>query len=328
MRWARQCIGSTAREARAIASTYHRQHMPAPRLRPAALAALCCALVACAADAPQPQLSGLLLDAAFAETSGLAASRVHADTLWLLEDGGNPASLHAVSKRGRRLASFAIDGISNTDWEDLAAFQLGGKRYLLIADTGDNGGLRRTLLLHVVPEPATLDAGMPLKPAWSIAFRWPDGARDCEAVAVDAARGQILLLSKKRNPPELFVLPLQPRGNGLQTARRVGHLAGVPQASLEQQRTDPRRAQLLHQVTAADVSPDGRTLAVLTYQHLLLYPRGADERWRQAVRRDPQVRDVPWVPQPEAAGWAADGRGLYVTGEFTPAPLVYLRQQR
>jgi hypothetical protein len=300
--------------------------MPLPRLRSALYAALLCGLAACAADAPQPQLSGLLLDAALAETSGLAASRTHPDTLWLVEDGGNPARLHAVSKRGRRLASMSIDGISNTDWEDLAAFELDGTRYLLIADTGDNGGLRRTLLLHVVPEPGTLGDGV-LKPAWSIAFRWPDGARDCEAVAVDAARGQILLLSKKRNPPELFVLPLRPRDAGLQTARRVGRLAGVPQASAEQRRVAPGRARLVHQVTAADVSPDGRTLAVLTYDALLLYPRGGAERWTQAVARPPQIREVPWLHQPEAMGWASDGRGLYVTGEFSPAPLVYLRQQ-
>lgn len=286
-------------------------------------ALLCGALSACAADTPQPRLGGLLLDGALGETSGLAASRAHQDTLWLVEDGGNAPKLHAVSKRGRRLASFAVEGISNTDWEDLAAFELGGRRYLLVADTGDNGGLRRTLLLHAVPEPTRLDADATVKPAWSIAFRWPDGARDCEAVAVDAARGQILLLSKKRHPPELFVLPLKPSTAGLQVAERVGRLAGVPQASAEERRIAPARARLAHQVTAADVSPDGRILAVLTYEHLLLYPRGVNERWARAVQRPPQVREVPWLHQPEALGWAADGRGLYATGEFSPAPLVY-----
>ena len=79
----------------------------------------------------------------------------------------------------------------------------------------------------------------------------------------------------------------------------------------------------MHHVTAADVSPDGRTLAVLTYKHLLLYPRVGKEGWGQAIRRQPQSQDVPWLPQPEALGWAVDGKGLYATGEFSPAPLVY-----
>lgn len=311
------------------ARPYHRGHMTVLRPRLALLAALCCGLVACtAADAPQPHLSGLLLDGELGETSGLAASRVHRDTLWLVEDGGNPAKLHAISRRGRRLASFSIDGISNTDWEDLAAFELDGKRYLLIADTGDNGGLRRTLLLHVVAEPAELSDGATLEPAWSIAFRWPDGARDCEAVAVDAARGQVLLVSKKRWPPELFALPLRPRTDRLQTATRIGRLAGVPRASNQERRNAPAHARLVHHVTAADVSPDGRTLAVLTYEHLLLYPRIGDEHWPQAVQRRPEQRDLPWLHQPEALGWAADGRGLYATGEFSPAPLLYFPIRR
>ena len=312
-----KCIGCARRHARIIT------RMPWYRTRLALLTMLCGALSACAADTPQPRLGGLLLDGELGEASGLAASRMHRDTLWLVEDGGNPAKLHAISKRGRRLASHAIDGISNTDWEDLAAFELDGRRYLLIADTGDNGGLRRTLLLHVVAEPAKLVDGATLAPAWSIAFRWPDGARDCEAVAVDAAHGQILLLSKKRHPPELFALPLQPRKPGLQVAVRIGHLAGVPRASPEEQRAAPARARLVHQVTAADVSPDGRTLAVLTYEQLLLYPRVGKERWGQAIRRVPQSQVVPWLHQPEALAWAMDGRGLYATGEFSPVPLVF-----
>ena len=156
------------------------------RLLPAL--ALCVALAACGGDdAPSSRLSGLLLDGELAETSGLAASRAHPGTLWLVEDGGNPARLHAVSRRGRRIASYDIDGAPNTDWEDLSAFEHDGKRYLLVADTGDNGGLRRTLLLHAIEEPARLRDGGTLEPAWSIAFRWPDGPRDCEAVAVDDA---------------------------------------------------------------------------------------------------------------------------------------------
>lgn len=170
------------------------------------------ALAGCArSERPFAQLSGLLLDSQLDEVSGLAASHGHGDVLWLLDDGGNPARLFAVSRRGRKLATVTVEGVVKTDWEDLAAFDLDGRHYLLIADTGDNGGLRKTLQLHVVEEPARIQDGT-LRPAWSIAFRWPDGPRDVEAVAVDAERGEILLISKKRQPPELFVLPLRQIG--------------------------------------------------------------------------------------------------------------------
>jgi hypothetical protein len=286
-----------------------------PRPLIASVACLVCMLVAgCDAGPAQPRLAGLLLDPQLDETSGLAMSHVHRSTLWLIEDGGNGAALHAISRRGRRLASYRIEGAANTDWEDLASFDWQGRHYLLIADTGDNGGLRRTLLLHAIEEPAQLTDGGMLRPAWSIAFRWPDGARDCEAVAVDATRGQILLVSKKRRPPELFTLPLAPR-RGVEIARRIGRLS-VPDLSAE--------GTLARQVTAADVSPDGRTLAVLTYARLLLYRRTGNEPWSAAVARPPTAQPLPWLHQAEAVAWASDGRGLYASGEFSPAPLVYL----
>ncbi|UHQ24652.1 hypothetical protein LVB77_08175 [Lysobacter sp. 5GHs7-4] len=296
--------------------------VPLP-LRAVVLAAALAAAGACARHEPgEPgsELSGMLVDGQLDEISGLAASRRHPNVLWMIDDGGNPERLFAVGDDGQRLATFRIEGVTKTDWEDVAAFRLGGRNYLLIADTGDNGGLRRSLQLHVVEEPAKLENAR-LRPAWSIAFRWPDGARDCEAVAVDAANGRILLISKKRQPPELFTLPLRPAGNGLLTAQRAGALAGVPQPSAKDLERKPRSARLQSQVTAADVSPDGRTLAVMTYRYLLLYPRRNGQSWSAAVAAPPKLTPLPWLPQAEALGWAADGRSLYATGEFVPAPL-------
>ena len=274
-------------------------------------------------DEPFARLSGLLVDAQLAEVSGMAASHRHDDVLWLIDDGGNPARLFAVSRRGRSLATFDVAGVTKTDWEDLAAFELDGKRYLLIADTGDNGGLRKTLQLHAIEEPARL-RNATLKPAWSIAFRWPDGARDCEAIAVDPVQKNILLFSKKRHPAELFALPLKPEGKGLQTARLVGTLHGVPQASAEERAANASRARLHGQITAADISPDRRTLAVMTYRNVLFYARAPTQTWKQATAANPAVHPLPWLPQPEALSWSANGRGLYATGEFSPAPLLYL----
>ena len=277
-------------------------------------------------DSPPPfvQLSGLVLDARLQEISGIAASRRHADTVWMVNDGGSAPELHAVSRRGSRIATLRLQGVDNTDWEDLAAFELDGRHYLLVADTGDNGGLRKTLQLHVVAEPARLvDAAV--EPAWSIVFRWPDGARDCEAVAVDAARGEVLLISKKRQPPELFALPLRPAPGGEPlVARALGSLRGVPQGDADEVRANPDIARIRSQVTAVDIAPDGRAMAVLTYRDVLLYPRHGREAWARAVARRPTVHPLPWLPQAEALGWSADGLALYATGEISPSPLLYL----
>lgn len=294
---------------------------PSPRL--SLLAALLLGVAACAPPSlPFSRLAGLITTGLLDEISGLAASHVHEDVLWAINDGGNPAELWAINRRGRPLARYDVRGARNIDWEDLASFTLQGKHYLLVADTGDNGGKRKDIVLHVFEEPARLDGGE-LKPAWTIRARWPDGPRDCEAVAVDAAAGQVLLVSKKRNPPDLFTLPLA-KSRGVREARRIGRLAGVPLASAELHRNDPKLARLFPQVTAADLSPDGSTLAVLTYGSVLFYRRSPGEDWRIAVARTPEAHDVPLIPQAEALAWSAGGAGLYATGEFKPAPLFYL----
>ncbi len=304
-----------------------------PCLRLSALAALALWVAACAPPSiPFSRLAGLITSGELEEVSGLAASRAHEDVLWAIEDSGNPARLHALSRRGEVLARYQVEGASNVDWEDMASFDLDGKHYLLVADTGDNGGQRKDFMLHVFEEPKALANGT-LRPAWSIRGRWPDGPRDCEAVAVDAAAGQVLLVSKKRSPPDLFALPLakpisaNPR-RGWREARRIGRLAGVPEASMDLKRTDPELAKLFPQVTAADLSPDGRNLAVLTYGSVLFYRRSQGEEWGRAVARTPERHDVPLIPQPEALAWTAKGGGLYATGEFMPAPIFYLSPTR
>jgi hypothetical protein len=136
-----------------------------PRLRLSTLAALLLCATGCAPPSlPFSRLAGLITNGELDEVSGIAASRVHDDVLWAVEDSGNPARLYAISRRGRVLARYSLEGAKNKDWEDLASFDLDGKHYLLLADTGDNGGQRRDFILHVFEEPSSLRNGT-LKPA-------------------------------------------------------------------------------------------------------------------------------------------------------------------
>jgi hypothetical protein len=139
---------------------------------------------------------------------------------------------------------------------------------------------------------------------------------------VDARAGEVLLISKKRNPAQLFSVPLRPT-RGVVVARPLGTLAPPADDANTQQR-DARRAALGRQVTAADLSPDGRTLAVLTYDRLLLYARNEGESWSSAITRAPRTQPLPWLHQAEGVAWMPDGKGLIATGEFSPAPLVWL----
>ena len=269
---------------------------------------------------PAPELIALIRDRALSEISGIAVSGQHADTFWVHNDSGNGPYLHAIDRRGRRLATLRMDGVVARDFEDMAAFELDGRRYLLIADTGDNGGVRSELELVVVEEPAVL-ADAEIRPAWIQRFRWPDGARDVEAVAVDAQAREVLLISKKRVPPELLRLPLG-ASDSLQTATVVTALHGIAPPPALELAGNPQFGRYRSQITAADLSNDGLHLAVLNYRRAHVYRRSRGEEWASALARDPIELHFGWAMQAEALAFDADGRALWISGERIPAPLI------
>jgi hypothetical protein len=272
-----------------------------------------------------PEFAGVFSDPELDEVSGLAASRAHPGLYWAQNDSGTGAKLVAVKPDGSRVATLAVAGAENIDWEDLDAFDLGGKHYLLIADTGDNGGIRKVLTLYVVEEPARLHDGGSVKPAWTISFQWPDGARDCEATAVDAARGEVLLISKKRVPPDVFRVPLRPSDGGVQTAVRVATLSSISQPSQEELKKNPVYGRYRSQITGADLSANGRVLAVLNYHSVHLYVRNDGQEWEQVMQTPPGVLELPWLPQAEGIAFSPDGRSLLIGSEQRPSPLILYR---
>lgn len=282
-------------------------------------------LASAAADAQETlSYQALITDERVAEISGLAASHQHPGVIWTHNDSGDAARLYALGDDGAVRATLRLRGARNVDWEDLALQRLDGGNLLLIADTGDNGGLRKELAIYAVEEPAELVDARP-RIAWRMRFRWPDGARDCEAMAVDPVSGEIYLISKKRVPPEVFRLPARPRGDRIEIAERVGHLAGIEQPSAEDLQRNPVYGRYRSQVTAADIAADGLRFAVLNYRRAMVYTRRPGQDWGTALQRAPEVLEYSWLPQAEALGFSHDGRSILIATERVPTPLLRLR---
>jgi len=278
-----------------------------------------------AAHWSKPEYAGTKTDADLEEMSGLAASQIHKDVLWVINDGGNGEKLIAMHTNASRIATYTLKGVKNVDWEDIASFKLDGKNYLLISDTGDNGGIRKTLQIYVFEEPKELKDGQTLEPAWSFDFKWPDGARDCEAATVDAAKGEILLISKKRVPPELFRLPLRPTGKNI-VAVKVGELMGIEQPDSKEMEKNPVYGRYRSQVTATDLSPNGRVLIVLNYHAVYFYVRdSASDSWNTAISGKPYNISFPWLPQAEAICFNHEGNAIYIGSEQRPVPILRYR---
>jgi hypothetical protein len=277
----------------------------------------------------EPVLSALILDRQVNEISGMALSRRNDALLWVVNDSDNGSALYALDPHGDVRRRVVVDGVDNLDWEDLDAFTLDGRHYLMVADAGDNGGVRHELSLIVIEEPdaALLAQDEPhVAPAWTIRMRWPDGPRDCEATAVDTARREVLLLSKKRVPAQLFRVPLDRPADSTQVrvAEEIARVEGIPQPTAAQLARDFDFWRWRGQVTGMDLDPAGRRLLVLTYMDGLLYERADGEPWRDALRRTPLRLGLPTLPQGEAIAFDRHGRSIWATTEKLPAPLIRL----
>lgn len=196
-----------------------------------------------------------VVDPELDELSGLAVSRQNPGILWTHEDSGGAADLYALDLTGATVATLHLDGVVNTDWEDLALTPCDAGWCLVVGDIGDLGTDRADFALLVVPEPL-LDG----TPAWTATpeirpFTYPDTPEDAEGLAV-FPDGTPLLVSKRMDATAgLYELPV---GDTVLT-----WLADVPTGAADE--TLPAAA------TAADLSADGTTLLVRSYFHLAAF---------------------------------------------------------
>lgn len=246
------------------------------------------------------------------ETSGLAASRTEPNLLYAVNDSGNTPGIYGLTVEGDEAGHWPIDYPDTHDFEDLAAFVLDGKPYLLVADTGDNFYWRPTLDILVFEAPKAEAAGSALQLAWQFSFDFPKGYRDVESVAVDISSNSIFLVSKRHVPPEVFRLPLQPGGE-LVTAESVVILDGIPRPTVRDLREDPSYGAYSSMPTAFDIN--GRDAVVVTYKEAYLYRRKLGESWAEAFSRLPNRVPLPDIHGLESVAFDSKGRYFYVTGE-------------
>jgi hypothetical protein len=170
-----------------------------------------------------------------------------------------------------------------------------------VADVGNNRAKPRESVLYVLEEPALRPDKAPedltIPVAWQLTFRYVDGPRDCEAMAVDVASNRVFLLTKRTVPAVLYTLPLRPDGKG--------HLVAHPSVEFTH----------LRQPTAMDLAPDGRGALVVTYEGAYFFARHHDETWEKAFARKPKAIPLPQRRSGESGCFTADGKAIIVGSE-------------
>lgn len=273
---------------------------------------------------PADILSGTITDEQISEASGITVSRVNPDLIWLNNDSENGAALYGVNEQGKHLATMHISGTTNIDWEDLASFEYNQKSYIVIADVGNNAVERNRYFLHIIQEPKldlTSDSvnTVNVSPEWSIEFTYEDGARDCEAVAVDIHSKKILLLSKRDKPPVLYELQLNK--NPHQVAKKLGEISEIPKP-VQLRFGSLDMLGYSNMPTAMDISPDGTKAVVLTYSAAYLFKHNPGSSWLTTFSSSPERITYPLLKQAESIGFDVEGEQIYITSERLPAPIL------
>lgn len=208
------------------------------------------------------------------ECSGLVQSLRYSGVFWALGDSGAAAAVVPIAADGALARGWSgpvsVEGCKNYDWEDLA---LDSRGNLIIADVGNNSGRRKQLMLHFVPEPAP--GASAVRPTRTLRVHYEDQKGvspdfDCEAVF--CSNDRIFLLTKRHSDGDTVLYRLS--GD---STRRSNPLRPVSSYSID------------GLVTASDVSPDGKLVAVLTYTSVWLFetePRRGDI-FAGTIRRKP-----------------------------------------
>lgn len=279
-----------------------------------------------ALDADRPTMftvSGELEDENIDEASGMVWSHRDSDLLWLHNDSGAEPILYAIDKTGKTRARSMLANAQNVDWEDLTGFSMDGVPYLLVADIGDNQAQREFVTLYIVTEPTAGDASE--AKLQRIDFRYADGPRDAEAVAVDIDKERVLLLTKRDIPAILYEVPMHAATtdkNDVTIAKRLGPVGSLPQPSDRDIEQAPEIEDWHWQPTAMDIARDGSAIAILTYRAVYVFARTGDEDWTRTLQRTPQPFGLENIREAEAIAFSADSRSLFVTVEKKHAPLL------
>lgn len=262
--------------------------------------------------------------AALLEASGLARSLRREGRFWAHNDSGGAALLHAFGADGMPHGSVRIDDAVNVDWEDIASFERDGRAWLLIGDIGDNAAMRPVVTLYLVEEP-DVDAEKETTVTMHrrLRFRYPDGPRDAESLAVDTENGEVLVLSKRDIPAVLYSIALDAGDDEIQTATRRAAVDTITQPTAADIERAPQALDWYWQPTAMDLS--GNRIAILTYRGVFVFERSAASTWPEALRDKPRVIDLGNAGTAESIAFGAGSENLYVTVERPYPPLLHFK---
>ena len=241
------------------------------------------------------------------ETSGLACSRTTPGYLWAHGDEnlGDNRKIVAVKPDGTLAMTVKIDSDTSDrdDWEDIATGVYDSKNLVFIGAFGDNDlQYKDNYFIYFLEEPA-ITSGTQTLSVSAIRFGYPDNkAHNAETLMYDNIEQMIYVADKvKDGICTLYRMPFRTDyGTERQTLTKVCELGNGSSFNF---------------LTAGDISPDGRWMAIKSKKHVLLWERQGNESLSETAQRRPvQIKAYEKETQGESIAWA-DASTFYTTSD-------------
>lgn len=276
---------------------------------------------------------GQLSKRAINEASGLVASRTHSGRYWLHNDSGDSARIFAMTATGSDRGTVNLGGITARDFEDIAIGPgpNANKDYLYIADIGNNGHSRATLVIHRIAEPAPPGAGKSVTipkdqiDSFVYAYANPNSPgktwrRNAESLIVDPRTGDLAIVEKQLSTiggrsDMGWVYRI---GKGQLVEGKV--ITAQPKVAIKQ-----RRDTKYGPMTGADISPDGSMILVKNGAETFAWMRGSGQTVFQAFGAYPVTNCMAPKTGGEAIAFSATGSSFRSVTEKVNAPVYKIK---
>jgi hypothetical protein len=169
---------------------------------------------------------------------------VTSDLLWVIEDAGNKNNLYGLNAKGDIIKDISIDNIQNIDWEDLTSDDSGN---IYIGDFGNNNKERKNFAIYKVSDPENTNTKAT---AGVISFKLPKKMKSEDFESFFLYNDNFYIFSKDDKETKLFKVP---------------NIIGNHEASyISEVKLKGKNTK----VTSADISEDGKTVALLNHDKL------------------------------------------------------------
>jgi hypothetical protein len=243
------------------------------------------------------------------ELSGMATSHENKGLFWVHNDGKNSTEIYLLDSLGKRKGTALLSNVVTQDCEDIATGKGPdvNKKYIYLADIGDNLGDYATHFIYRIEEPklpnnASGNEDLTFNSIEKLSFIYPNNAKyNAECLMLDPISLDLLVFIKDENTGKLFRFPYP---QSTTTTTTLIFEADLP----------------IDKATAADISSNGKEILIKNKEKIFHWNIASGSN-ALATLKDTEPQTIPYISeiQGEAAGFNIWNTGFWTSTERATA---------